>query len=143
MPIPAGLGISYPQSQRFYRITSQGFWTRDARKHKVVVNGGGSLRSSSGARYNYPGAQTVYLTEARSHVLLKKRSTSKRKSYGRLIVSTSRTHLRCHRFIRGLFYGISSSRERFRMFFPYRWRTQFQRAHFRVFCSARRRTIGT
>ncbi len=63
MPVPGGLGIAYPAAQHYYRITSLSFWTTDARKHKKVVNGAGGIRNPHGARYNYPGARTVYLTE--------------------------------------------------------------------------------
>jgi len=52
-----------PSGTSYYRITSRGLRTISARHHKNVVNGMGAVRSRHGARYNYPGVRTVYLTE--------------------------------------------------------------------------------
>src|ERR1051325_227260 len=46
-----------------YRITSLAFKSGVPSTHSRVVNGLGALRSRTGARYNYPGVRTVYLTE--------------------------------------------------------------------------------
>ncbi|MCH9686934.1 MAG: RES family NAD+ phosphorylase [Deltaproteobacteria bacterium] len=50
--------------QPLYRITSNAFLTRDSTLHRQVVNGEGALHSPLGGRYNFPGAQTVYLADA-------------------------------------------------------------------------------
>ena len=50
-------GISY------FRITSLSFLTTNTALHVKVVNGQGAVLSRRGARYNYPGVATVYLTE--------------------------------------------------------------------------------
>ena len=63
MAVPAGLGISVAAGVSYYRITSPGFRTASAKHHAKVVNGGGAVRSRHGARYNYPGVRSVYLTE--------------------------------------------------------------------------------
>lgn len=63
MAVPRGLGIDIPAGVSHYRITSRGFRTASARHHAKVVNGQGAVRSRHGARYNYPGVLTVYLTE--------------------------------------------------------------------------------
>jgi hypothetical protein len=47
----------------YYRITSRSLLTSDSRYHKRVVNGQGAVKSAKGARYNYPGVVTVYLTD--------------------------------------------------------------------------------
>ena len=47
----------------YYRVTSKGHWTKAAAGHKKVVDGQGALKNSAGARYNFPGAVTVYLAE--------------------------------------------------------------------------------
>jgi RES domain-containing protein len=46
-----------------YRITDITFRTAKTSLHKNVVNGQGARKSRHGARYNYPGATTVYLAE--------------------------------------------------------------------------------
>jgi hypothetical protein len=63
MPISAGLGITVPSGVSYYRITSLAFYTASSRHHAKIVNGEGAVRSRHGARYNYPGARTVYLAE--------------------------------------------------------------------------------
>src|SRR5438876_4752211 len=63
MSVPLGLGIVVPAGVSFYRITPRAYRTTNARRHRKVVNGEGAVRSRYGARYNYPGVRTVYLTE--------------------------------------------------------------------------------
>jgi hypothetical protein len=55
MTVPAGATV--------YRITALNQLTTNKSQHRLVVNGQGALKSPHGARYNYPGAVTVYLTE--------------------------------------------------------------------------------
>lgn len=64
MPISPGLGVTVPSGVNYYRITSLAFRTVSSRHHAKVVNGEGAVRSRHGARYNYPGARAVYLTDA-------------------------------------------------------------------------------
>src|SRR5688572_4279509 len=47
----------------YFRITSLSFLTTNPINHAKVVNGQGAVLSKTGARYNYPGALTVYLAE--------------------------------------------------------------------------------
>jgi hypothetical protein len=47
----------------YYRITAPTYVTNNAAQHPQVVNGQGSVKSHSGARYSSPNALTVYLTE--------------------------------------------------------------------------------
>lgn len=47
----------------YFRITSISFNTTNPADHVKVVNGRGAVGSRTGARYNYPGVLTVYLTE--------------------------------------------------------------------------------
>src|SRR5436853_7734683 len=63
MPISPGLGVTVTSGVSYYRITSLAFRTASRRHHAKVVNGEGAVRSRHGARYNYPGARSVYLTE--------------------------------------------------------------------------------
>jgi hypothetical protein len=63
MPVSPGLGTAVPAGVSYYRITSLAFRTSSSRYHPKVVNGEGGVRSRHGARYNYPGARTVYLAE--------------------------------------------------------------------------------
>ncbi|HXD32612.1 MAG TPA: RES family NAD+ phosphorylase [Pyrinomonadaceae bacterium] len=49
--------------ESYFRITSPTFLTTDAAFHSQVVDGQGGVNSATGARYNYPGVETVYLTE--------------------------------------------------------------------------------
>src|SRR5262245_55458215 len=63
MPVSPGLGVVVPAGVSTFRITSQVFRTTGPRYHRKVVNGEGAVRSRRGARYNYPGARTVYLAE--------------------------------------------------------------------------------
>jgi hypothetical protein len=61
MAVRPGLGITVAAGVSYYRITSLAFRTASARHHPKVVNGEGAVRSRHGARYNYPGARSVYL----------------------------------------------------------------------------------
>lgn len=63
MPINPGLTTTASAGQPFYRITAQSFHTANAALHSKVVNGQGAVKSLNGARYNHPGACTVYLAE--------------------------------------------------------------------------------
>jgi hypothetical protein len=63
MPVSSGLGVTVAAGVSYYRITSLAFRTASARHHPKVVNGEGAVRSRHGARYNYPGARTVYFAE--------------------------------------------------------------------------------
>lgn len=63
MPVNPGLAIAIPSGQPYYRITSLAFKTASTAAHRRVVDGQGAVNSRHGARYNYPGARTVYLTE--------------------------------------------------------------------------------
>jgi RES domain len=63
MAVSPGLGITVAAGVSYYRITSLGFRTASSKHHAKVVNGEGAVRSRHGARYNYPGARSVYLTE--------------------------------------------------------------------------------
>src|SRR5438132_11958634 len=63
MAVSPGLGIAVAAGVSYYRITSLSFRTASSKHHAKVVNGEGAVRSRHGARYNYPGARSVYLTE--------------------------------------------------------------------------------
>ncbi len=63
MPVSRGLGITILAGASHFRITSLGFRTVNTRHHSKVINGEGAVQSRHGARYNYPGARSVYLTE--------------------------------------------------------------------------------
>src|SRR5438105_10544835 len=63
MAASPGLGIAVAAGVSYYRITSLSFRTASSKHHAKVVNGEGAVRSRHGARYNYPGARTVYLAE--------------------------------------------------------------------------------
>lgn len=63
MAVAGGLGITVAAGVSYYRITSLAFRTAGSKHHPKVVNGDGAVRSRHGARYNYPGARTVYLAE--------------------------------------------------------------------------------
>src|SRR4051794_3284240 len=63
MPVTPGLGVTVPSGASYYRVTSLAFRTAGTRHHPKVVNGEGAVRSRHGARYNYPGARTVYLAD--------------------------------------------------------------------------------
>lgn len=63
MPVSPGLGVTLSPGVSYYRITSLAFRTTSSRHHAKVVNGEGAVRSRHGARYNYPGARTVYLAD--------------------------------------------------------------------------------
>lgn len=63
MPVPHGLGINVAAGVKFYRITSRAYWSKSAKHHKKAVSGDGAVFNPKGARYNYPGARTVYLAE--------------------------------------------------------------------------------
>jgi RES domain-containing protein len=62
MIVARGLGVTVASGTSLYRITSRGFLTTPP-THSIVVNGAGSKTGSTGARYNYPGALSVYLAE--------------------------------------------------------------------------------
>jgi RES domain-containing protein len=63
MPVTPGLAITIPAGTPFFRITDVSFRTRRTSLHRNVVNGQGARKSRHGARYNHPGATTVYLAE--------------------------------------------------------------------------------
>jgi RES domain-containing protein len=63
MPVTPGLAITIPAGTPFFRITDVSFRTARTSLHKHVVNGQGARKSRHGARYNHPGATTVYLAE--------------------------------------------------------------------------------
>jgi hypothetical protein len=63
MPVTPGLTITIPAGTPFFRITDVSFLTAKTSLHKNVVNGQGARKSRHGARYNHPGATTVYLAE--------------------------------------------------------------------------------
>jgi hypothetical protein len=52
-----------PAGAPYFRITSSVFYHSDPTDYVNVVNGQGAVMSSRGARYNYPGVRTVYLSE--------------------------------------------------------------------------------
>jgi hypothetical protein len=47
----------------YYRITPPSYMTNNPAQHSQVVNGQGSVKNPHGARYSFPNALTVYLTE--------------------------------------------------------------------------------
>ena len=63
MPISPELGVTILSGVSYYRITSIAFHTNSRSHHVKVVNGEAAVRSRHGARYNYPGARTVYLAD--------------------------------------------------------------------------------
>lgn len=63
MPVIPGLAITIAAGMPFFRITDVAFRTARTSLHKNVVNGQGARKSRHGARYNHPGATTVYLAE--------------------------------------------------------------------------------
>jgi hypothetical protein len=63
MPVNPGLTTTIPSGQTYYRITSLGFKTPNPVDYVRVVDGQGAVNSQHGARYNHPGAETVYLAE--------------------------------------------------------------------------------
>jgi RES domain-containing protein len=63
MPVIPGLTTTIRAGQPYYRITSRTFRAPNRARHREVVNGAGGILSRDGARYNYPGARTVYLAE--------------------------------------------------------------------------------
>jgi RES domain-containing protein len=63
MPVVPGLAITLAAGTPFFRITDVSFRTVRTSMHKNVVNGQGARKSRHGARYNHPGATTVYLAE--------------------------------------------------------------------------------
>jgi len=56
-------GVTFSAGTPCFRITSRNQFTTSSTLHVKVVNGQGALKSTNGARYNYPGVITVYLTE--------------------------------------------------------------------------------
>jgi hypothetical protein len=63
MPVNPGLSTTVASGQTFYRITSIAYSVGPRAKHRRVVSGDGGVKSSEGARYNYGGVRTVYLTQ--------------------------------------------------------------------------------
>jgi hypothetical protein len=63
VPVNPGLTVTFAAGTSFFRITSPAFYTTNLADHRKVVNGEGAVKSQTGARYNYPGVRTVYLTE--------------------------------------------------------------------------------
>ena len=63
MPVNPALAVTVPAGASLYRITTVSFNTPNAANHKKVVNGMGARKRHPGARYNYGGVLTVYLTE--------------------------------------------------------------------------------
>jgi RES domain-containing protein len=65
MPVSPVLTTKIHAGQVYFRITPPDFFqsTTNPVDYAKVVNGKGSVNSKKGARYNYPGALTVYLTE--------------------------------------------------------------------------------
>ena len=63
MTVNPGHASKLAAGTRFYRITSPAFNTPTPADHAKVVDGQGAKSNAAGARYNYPGAETVYLTE--------------------------------------------------------------------------------
>lgn len=63
MPVSAGLTTKVLSGEPYFRITSPSFNTTNPLDHFKVVNGQGAVNNKYGARYNYPGVVTVYLTE--------------------------------------------------------------------------------
>jgi hypothetical protein len=63
VPVNPGFIVTFAAGTSFFRITSPAFYTANPADHRKVVNGDGAVKSQSGARYNFPGARTVYLTE--------------------------------------------------------------------------------
>lgn len=63
MAVNPGLTTTVPAGAPYFRITSLSFRTPNPADHVKVVNGQGAVNSSLGARYNYPGAPTIYLAE--------------------------------------------------------------------------------
>jgi hypothetical protein len=63
MPVNPGFTTTIPSGQTYYRITSVAYKTPNPVDYRRVVDGQGAVHSRYGARYNYPGVLTVYLTE--------------------------------------------------------------------------------
>jgi hypothetical protein len=63
MTIVSGLTTTVLTGRPYYRITSSEHRPPRRSDHKLVVNGESAILSRDGARYNYPGARTVYLAE--------------------------------------------------------------------------------
>ena len=63
MTVIPGLTTTIRAGQPYYRITSPTFRALNRAQHREVVNGEGGIISRNGARYNYPGARTVYMAE--------------------------------------------------------------------------------
>lgn len=63
MPVVPGLTTIVPAGKPYYRITALSYCTAQSVHHRKVVNGEGAVKSRHGARYNYPGARAVYLSE--------------------------------------------------------------------------------
>jgi RES domain len=63
VPVNPGLTVTIDAGTPFFRITSPAFYITNSVDHRKVVNGEGAVKSQIGARYNYPGVRTIYLTE--------------------------------------------------------------------------------
>jgi len=63
MPVIPGLAITIAAGTSYFRITDVSFRTAKTSLHQNVVNGQGARKSRHGARFNHPGATTVYLAE--------------------------------------------------------------------------------
>lgn len=63
MSVNPGLSTTIASGQFFYRITPIAFSGGLPAEHPRVVSGEGGIKSAEGARYNYPGVRTVYLTQ--------------------------------------------------------------------------------
>ncbi|HEY0320413.1 MAG TPA: RES family NAD+ phosphorylase [Pyrinomonadaceae bacterium] len=63
MPVNSGLTTTVLSGQTYYRITSVAYKTSGPMFYRRIVNGRGAVKSLHGARYNFPGAVTVYLAD--------------------------------------------------------------------------------
>lgn len=62
MAVNRGLSTTISSGTSLYRITSMNHTKGSLARFKHVVDGRGAVMSNNGARYNYPGVATVYLT---------------------------------------------------------------------------------
>lgn len=72
MAVNSWCTITIPAGVSYFRITSPTFLTADSAYHVNVVDGQGGVNSAYGARYNYPGVETVYLAEDQETCLAEK-----------------------------------------------------------------------
>src|SRR5262245_1744872 len=73
----------------YYRITSRQYLTSSITQNRQVFSGQGAINNSVGARYNYPGARTVYLTDALETCLAERMFYFHRETVRLLDVSTT------------------------------------------------------